>query len=160
VSKLRDVMPDTVYLGTIEYAVVTKDKKEERQLEVGFKTAKRLIGTKIEEGVEDVAELEHYTRLHLDGDTDAAQTRRGIARDTLKRLLGVEIDDSWETETGYLRLLEDAPNSLIPELVGKEALFRAREYNESIFFDFFSVRPRPKQVATYAELKAKAAKPY
>lgn len=147
-----------LYRGKVTHAVVVENQKGQKQLEVGVELRERLTGNKVEDGVENIAAIEALTFLHLDEDGDAEEKRRKITRDRVTKMTGVELEMSWEVASGWLRLLPDHPESLIPVIEGKEVMVKSREYNDKTYYDLYWPRERPKAM-TMAEVKAKL-RPY
>jgi hypothetical protein len=148
-----------VVSGTITYAVVTDDnKKKEKQLQIAVEVTKKLAGDKPGPADENVPPTEVVTFLHLDEAGDPESKRRNIARDRIAKLTdGVQIETEW-TDAGFLRLIEDHPESLIPKIQGKEVLLKAREYNGKFYYDLYWPREKPKPL-TMKEVLEKL-KPY
>jgi len=144
-------------LVTSTDAAVIENQTEEKQLEVGWKSAERLLGDRQEDGTEHIPTMEGVVRLHLDERGNKADTRRGIARTQIERLTGVRLEDSWESEAGYLRLAAEHPHSLVPQLVGQQVVVEAKDgLGGGKFWNFAFPRQKAKGL-TLEELKAKLA---
>jgi hypothetical protein len=150
---------DTKYAGCITYAVVTPNKDDQLQLELGIEVDRELCGDRLEDGVEQVSTTQALVWLHLDKDGNKPDTRRGIARDAIERLTNIRLADTWETPDGYQRLLPDGENTIHPELVGKEVMVKTREYGGTVYADLYFPRKRPTGF-TRAKLLERLAKPY
>jgi hypothetical protein len=146
-------------MGTITYATVCRTHHDQFQLELGIEVDRELLGDRLEEGAEQVSATETQVRLHLDTQGSSADIRRGIARDYIERLTGVRLQDSWDGQDGYQRLLSSSDNTLVPCLVGKEVFIRTREYKGKAYADLHFPRQRPREL-TRDELLARLAKPY
>lgn len=149
-----------IYAGKVTYVTVCVDAKGARQVELGVLLDGKLLGQRIEAGVETIPETESYVRLHLDEAGDAEGKRRRIAREQLARLCGVELADTWEHPGGYLRLCEDSETSLVPDLLGLPVTVAAKQSatSDSFYLNLYFPRERPKPL-TAAQIKARA-RPY
>lgn len=150
---------DTILSGGITYATLTTKEKDgvtQAIFEIGFVANQKLLGWRPEMGVESIEEYEGFTQLGLSASNDQ---QRGISRDTIRKLTGVDLPDDWESADGYQRLLDEAPNSLIPGLVGKNVFVKAREYNDKVYWNVYFPREQPKALSL-AEFKAKLCAAY
>jgi len=144
-------------LATTTYAVVFENQAGEKQLEIGWESAEKLLGDRLEDGTENVPSVDGVVRLHLDELGNNADTRRGITRNNLERLTGVRLEDSWESDAGFLRLAAEHPHSLVPQLVGQKVVVEAKDGQRGgVFWNLVFPRQKAKGL-TLDELKAKLA---
>jgi hypothetical protein len=150
---------DCIYAGTITDATVCRTHHDEFQLELGIEVDRELLGERPEDGTELVSATQTQVRLHLDTQGKSADIRRGIARDSIERITGVRLQDSWDGEDGYQRLLSGGENSLVPRLVGQQVFVRTQDFKGRVYANLHFPRQRPREV-TREELLARLAKPY
>lgn len=144
---------DELGRAKITYALLAIDKNEALQLEVGFEINGRLLGNKLEDGVEDIPPYESFCRLHLDEVGDAEGKRRGIAKEQLSKLLQEEVPFEFPEEF-LTRFTEEAEDSFLPKMVDVEIIVKAQESGSKIYHNIYFPRQKPKAM-TVAQLKAK-----
>jgi len=157
---------DDMVLGKITHVVLVEDKKHKLNLEIGFTSDKKLITGNKDDGTETVTGFDSYCRLFVDDCElkeednkdlfDKAVVRRGITRDAIQAVTGERLDDNW-SEKGYQRLTPDAKGSVVPAMVGKEVIFKAREFNNSVMWNLYTPRPTPPAM-NLKDLKEKLRK--
>lgn len=144
---------DSVLKGTITFAIVSFDKNDEPQLEVGVNLTHKVLGDTLADPTEEISQDEITTFLYLGKMGDKADTRRGISRQAFQTLTGEKLDDDW-TDKGYFRLQADHKKSIIPQIEGKDVLVKVSD--DGKYLNLYFKRPKPV-AQSLADLRKKMA---